>query len=181
MSSRRVRVRKKSLGRVVSALEDIRVFLFLHLVEAYLYVYVGLALMGARISGKRYAAAGAVFALFVYFVKGMCRIRDISPGSHAILLVLVLAAALRFVGRVDWDIAVGASLIPAILVLAGSTLMTFIMDRMGLSIRDITGNVYLYIAMGYVEDAFLFLALLLNRLCGVTLVDLMGFDKDDEA
>jgi len=162
-------------------MEDIRVFLFFQLVEAFLVVYVGLALMGTRISRKRYLAASVLFALFVYTVRGIYHILDIPLGSHTILLILLLAATLRFVGRVDWNIAAGASLAPAILVLAGSTLLPFVMGKMGLTIEDITGNVHLHIMMGYVEDTFLLLAFLINRLFGVTAIDMIGFGKDEEA
>jgi len=157
---------------------DIRILLFFYFGEALLLAYVGLALFGVRLSWARLFVVGGVYSLCIWGVRSIYTIFEISFGSHTLILTAMLILIIRFIGQVDWGIAVGASLTGMTLILLGSMLTDFAAQKLNLSLDKIISSVWLNIVFGYMEDVFLILMLLLNKLLGFTFVKSFNINFD---
>lgn len=157
-------------------MDDIRVLLFLHIIQTTLMVYVGLALFNVSISKARIAACGAILGVFVWLLRGAYVMLGIPFGTHTLVMTLFFILGIRFIGRQNWGLATGATLVSMTLVLIGSGVSQLLVEGLGLTGEQIINNVWLHILMGYVETVFLLGMLFLNKVLGFTIVNFLDIE-----
>jgi len=162
----------------IIAMEDIKILFFYYLGEALLLVFVGLAFFGRRLSWPRLLAVSGAYGFSIWVVRGVYKIYGIPFGSHTLILTLLLFLWIKFIGKMDWDIAVGASLTGMTLILLGSWFTDFIVNKLNIKWRLILDNLWLHILFGYTENIFLILMLALNKFFNFTFVKAFNIGAD---
>ncbi len=157
-------------------MDDIRVLLFLHIVQTTLMVYIGLALFNISLSKARIVICGFTLGVCVWLLRGVYVLLGISFGTHTLVMTLLFILGIRFIGRQNWGIATGASLVSMTLVVIGGGISQLLVDVFDLTGQQIMGSVWLHILMGYVETIFLIGMLFLNKVFGFTIVNFLDIE-----
>jgi len=159
-------------------MEDIRILLFFYFGEAVLLVYVGLALFNTKLSWPRLLAVSGAYGLCIWIIRSIYMIYEIPFGSHTLILTFLLILIIRFIGKVDFGISVGAALTGMTLILLGSWFSDFVIQKLNLTWKQILNDLWLHVVFGYIEDVFLILMLVLNKMLGFTFVKSFDIDAD---
>ncbi len=154
-------------------MDDISVFVFFYLVQTLLMVYVGLALFDAQLSRPRLAVCGILLALCLWLVRSICMLRGIPLGPHTLIMTILFILVLKTIGHQSWGVALGATLTTMTLVVIGSGISQLLLPAFELTAKQVLGNPWLHILMGYVENVFLVAGLFLNKAFGLTIVHLL--------
>ena len=159
----------------VKNMDDISVLVFGYLVQTLLMVYVGLALFEGQLSRPRFAACGVLLAVCLWLVRGIYTLLGIplSTYTHTLIMTLFFILVFKTIGHQSWGIALGATLVSMTLVVIGSGMSHLLLPAFELTFQQVLGSPWLHILMGYVENVFLVLALLLNKKFDLTLVHLL--------
>lgn len=155
---------------------DIKVFLFYYFFETTLMIYVGLALFDSRLSTNRLAICGFVLAICIWLLRGAYTLLGIPFGTHSLIIVIFFILTLRTLGNQSWGISIGASLASMTLVLISDGCCQPLLQPLGLTAQKILADPWLHILIGYTETIFLFLVLFLNKVFGITLVNILDVD-----
>ncbi len=150
-------------------MEDLRVLFFLHVVESFLLAATGLRLFGHRGRLWQYLAVGVTHGFLVWLVRGIYRTYGIPFGTHTLILGLLLIVLIRLVIKVDWNTALGASLVSLCLILLGSAFSDLVASALYLKTPDILANPWVHVLIGYIENIFLLAMLVANRVYGFTI------------
>ncbi|MDH7576873.1 MAG: hypothetical protein QHH75_03410 [Bacillota bacterium] len=154
-------------------MEDLRVLLFLHLIEPGIMSYCSLSLLGLRIPFKLLAVVSAGGGLAVYLLRGLYAYTGIPFGSHTLLMILVMVLLYRFVAKIEWGIGTVAALLGFILVqLSEACLAVPLVSLFKLTVDEILVNPWLHIAFGWLVDLPVVILALVCALTGFRLVDL---------
>lgn len=148
-------------------MEDIRVLLFLHIVESLLLAAVGLRLFDQRVTYGKLLLIGVIHGLIVWLVRGFYKYYGIALGSHTVVVAIFLFLLLKLLAEVSWSIALGATLVSFCLVSFGGMIPGVIIKYFDLNIQVIFSNPWWHVLVGLTETSFLILALLLNIVFGI--------------
>lgn len=131
-------------------MNDLRVLVFYYFVEAALLGYVGLALIGYRLTRKQFCQVGVAQGLIVYTVRSISDLLGFNPGSHTVLVMVCLIVVLRLVTHQRWALCSVASMLAfIILYVSEGLLMPPLLNYLDLTYEEATANPWLHIAMGY--------------------------------
>lgn len=163
-------------GQVRKMMEDLFVFLFFYLIQTLLMVYVGLALYNIHLSAKRLLFSGVVLAFGLWAVRAIYIELGIPFGTHTLVLTVLFIILLKYLSRQEWGISVGAILVSMTLVTIGGGASQLIVQGFGLTAEKIMTNVWLHIIMGHVENIFLLVMLIWNKVFGFTIINYLNID-----
>lgn len=157
-------------------MDDIRVLLFFYFGEAVLLFYTGLAMFELKLSIPRLLCVAGLYSLCIWFVRGLYAMYNIPLGTHTLILVVLSILLMKFIGKVDWIFSVGAVLTGFSLILIGNWFINLIIQQINLTWEHILGSVWLHILFGYLEDTFLILLLVLNKIFGLSYIKLFELE-----
>lgn len=156
-------------------MEDFRVLLFLHIVNAFLMSVTGLRLFGHRSNLKTFTTLGITYGVAIWIVRGIYGHYHIPLGTHTIILTLIFAFLVRMIGKVDWGTALGVALVSSSLGMLGGGISILIIQFLQLSVMDILSNPWLHVLIGHTENVFLVVMLTVNSVFGFTFIN--SFEK----
>lgn len=155
-------------------MSDITVLVFGYLVQTVLMVYVGLVLFNIQLSRTKLAVCGVLLALCVWIVRGIYSLLGIPLGTHTLVLTLLFILVLKNIGGQTLSIATGATLASMMLVLIGDVVsQLFVVPILGLTTQQIFGNPWLHILLVLVENSFLIIVLIINKIFGFTILNFL--------
>lgn len=139
-------------------MDDFRVLVFFYIVEGSLVGFVGLALIGIRLSWKQFLSIGILQGLVVYLVRGFYALNNIPFGTHTFLAMVGLIIILKVIARKSWGISSVAALLGFVVTILSEGLMfPIILKYMTMTYESIVMNVWRHIMMGYCGSWLLFL------------------------
>jgi len=150
-------------------MEDLRVLFFLHIVEAFLMTITGLRLFGYKGNIKIYLSIGLIHGIIVWSVRGVYLHYHIPFGTHTLILLAIYYLLVKTISKVSWGTALGAALVSFSLVLIGGVVSGVLVQSLHLNMGDIVNNPWLHVLVGYSENVFLVLLLIVNVIYGFTL------------
>ncbi|SMB98659.1 hypothetical protein SAMN00808754_2472 [Thermanaeromonas toyohensis ToBE] len=150
-------------------MEDLRVLLFLHIINAFLLSMTGLRLFGYRSSLRTLITLSITYGVAVWIVRGIYGHYHIPLGTHTIILTLIFSLLIRTIGKVNWGIALGAALVSSSLGMLGGGISILIIQFFQLSVTDVLSNPWLHVLIGHTENVFLVIMLIVNSRFGFTL------------
>jgi len=156
-------------------MDDLRVLVFYYFFEAALMGFVGMALIGIRLTSKQLLQVGLAQGLAVYFIRGIYSLLQINHGSHTLVALLIFVIVLRLVTRQNLLVCSMASTLSIIILLVSEGLMVLLLfNYLGLTYEEIASNPWHHIAMGYCGS---WLAVLVAVYLAVTKKSLFKIDK----
>lgn len=131
-------------------MDDLRVLVFYYIVEGALIGFVGMALVGIRLTWKQLCQIGVVQGLAVYIVRGIYDTFQINHGSHVILNMLCFIIVLRLITRQRWSFCSVASFLSFIILhVSEGLLIPVLFNYLSLTYEEIVSNPWLHIAVGF--------------------------------
>lgn len=156
-------------------MDDLRVLVFYYFVEAALLGFVGMALIGIRLTPKHLVQIGLAQGLAVYFIRGIYSLLQIKPGSHTMVALVCLVLVYHLVTRQDLLLCTMASILSIVILFVSEGLIVLLLfNHLDLTYEVIASNPWRHIAMGYCGS---WLAVLVAVYLAVTKKSLFKIDK----
>lgn len=104
-------------------MEDIRL-LFTYSCEGIMMAYVGLALLGYKLTPKSALIVGSTYGLAIYLVRSGYKVLEIPFGTHTIILLSIMVLLMHFLGKAPWGLSIIATLLGFVFLILGETYLT---------------------------------------------------------
>jgi len=154
-------------------LEDIRVLAFFYIIQAALMGFVGMALIGVRLSWKQVLLIGLMQGIVVYLCRGLCAIFGLPFGTHSFISFLSLIVLFRLVLKMRWGIDFAAASLAFITVMLSEGLTAPVLYTYAPHVfQNLDNDVRRYVWLSYCSDWLLIVSALF---LGTTKYKLMDF------
>lgn len=98
---------------------SLRILIFAFIPVMIATTYSGTRLLGCRLKAAKVLIIGAFVATIDFYLRDTFLRLAVPPGADSGLYMLILIIALKTIGRVNWSVSIGGTLIGYILIFAG--------------------------------------------------------------
>lgn len=151
-------------------MEDLRVLIFFYLVESFLMVFCGFRLFKVQQRTHILIIISIIYGLAIYFVRGLYIYFNYPFGTHTLILALIFLLLVMTIGKINFSLSVGITLLSFCLMLIGGSLSAIVVQQFNLNPIDILNNPWLHVAVGNSENVMLLIALICSYVFNFSII-----------
>lgn len=151
-------------------------------IESFLFMGSGLSLIGVKASLVKIAYMGGASGLVAYGIRKLYEIYGIPLGTHSFIIIILLIAILKFIGKQNWAISIVAPLASFLLLSVGEGIFMFNIFRLlNIDLKEMMVNHNARLLGTFLTSIPLAIVFILGYVFNISVIDLNRLTKDEEA
>ncbi|MCK8824556.1 hypothetical protein [Fuchsiella alkaliacetigena] len=146
------------------------------LLEVFLMTYVGLGLLGIKTTIVRHLQIGVIYVLGIWITRNLLQLY----GLHTLLLCILLIVLIKFIVKIDWQIAIIAVLLGFVILFIGEAIFLQIVIRyLNVNMEKfVTKSSPLFLILHIITHFFLLFSAVLVKFFEIKIINLAGEEND---